>query len=65
VPYSDSFHELVARDPTWIDPEFDIMDAVVERAMGADVPTVVIGGKIVVADHQPRTSDRGCRWFRP
>jgi hypothetical protein len=32
-----------------VDPEFDIMDAVVERAMGADVATVVIGGKIVVA----------------
>ena len=33
------------------------MDAFVERAMGADVATVVIGGKIVVADHQPRTID--------
>src|SRR5947209_14005977 len=31
------------------------MDAFVERAMGADVATVVIGGKIVVEDHQPRT----------
>jgi cytosine/adenosine deaminase-related metal-dependent hydrolase len=46
----------VARDP-WIDPEFDITDAFVERAMGADVATVVIGGKIVVEDHQPRTID--------
>jgi hypothetical protein len=45
---------VVARDP-WIDPEFDIVDAFVERAMGADVATVVIGGKIVVEDHQPRT----------
>jgi hypothetical protein len=25
--------------------------------MGAEVATVVIGGKIVVADHQPRTID--------
>ena len=33
------------------------MDAFVEHAMGADVATVVIGGKIVVADHQPRTID--------
>ena len=36
--------DRVARDP-WIDPEFDIADAFVERAMGADVATVVIGGK--------------------
>jgi hypothetical protein len=40
-----------------MDPEFDIMDAFVERAMGADVATVVIGGKIVVEDRQPRTID--------
>jgi 5-methylthioadenosine/S-adenosylhomocysteine deaminase len=39
--------DRVARDP-WIDPEFDITDAFVERAMGADVATVVIGGKIVL-----------------
>jgi 5-methylthioadenosine/S-adenosylhomocysteine deaminase len=45
-----------ARDP-WIDPEFDIADAFVERAMGADVATVAIGGKIVVEDHQSRTID--------
>jgi 5-methylthioadenosine/S-adenosylhomocysteine deaminase len=44
----------VARDP-WVDPEFDIVEAFVERAMGADVATVVIGGKIVIEDHQPRT----------
>ena len=36
--------DRVARDP-WIDPEFEIADAFVERAMGADVATVVIGGK--------------------
>ena len=46
----------VSGDP-WIDPEFDIADAFVERAMGADVATVVIGGKIVIEDHQPRTID--------
>jgi 5-methylthioadenosine/S-adenosylhomocysteine deaminase len=44
--------DRVARDP-WIDPEFDIADAFVKRAMGADVATVVIGGKIIVEDHQP------------
>src|SRR5207245_10246527 len=48
--------DRVARDP-WIDPEFDIADAFVERAMGTDVATVVIGGKIVVEDHLPRTID--------
>ena len=48
--------DRVARDP-WIDPEFDIADAFVERAMGADVATVVVGGKIVVEDHRLRTID--------
>jgi 5-methylthioadenosine/S-adenosylhomocysteine deaminase len=48
--------DRVTRDP-WIDPEFDIAEAFVERAMGADVATVVIGGKIVVEDHRPRTID--------
>ena len=48
--------DRVARDP-WIDPEFDIVDAFVERATGVDVNTVVIGGKIIVEDHQPRTID--------
>jgi len=41
----------------WIDPEFDIAEAFVELAMGADVATVVIGGEIVVENHQPRTID--------
>jgi 5-methylthioadenosine/S-adenosylhomocysteine deaminase len=48
--------ERVARDP-WIDPEFDIAEAFVERAMGADVATVVVGGKVVVEDHRPLTID--------
>jgi hypothetical protein len=48
--------DRVARDP-WIDPELDIADAFVERAMGADVATVVVGGKIVIENHQPRTID--------
>jgi cytosine/adenosine deaminase-related metal-dependent hydrolase len=39
--------DRVARDP-WIDPESDRAEAFVERAMGADVGTVVIGGKAVV-----------------
>jgi 5-methylthioadenosine/S-adenosylhomocysteine deaminase len=48
--------DRVARDP-WIDPEFDIVDAFVERAIGADVAAVVVAGKIVVEDHQLRTID--------
>jgi cytosine/adenosine deaminase-related metal-dependent hydrolase len=48
--------DRVTRDP-WIDPEFDIAEAFVERAVGADVATVVIGGKVVVEDHRSRTID--------
>jgi cytosine/adenosine deaminase-related metal-dependent hydrolase len=48
--------DRVARDP-WIEPEFDIADAFVERAIGADVATVAIGEKIVVEDHQSRPID--------
>jgi 5-methylthioadenosine/S-adenosylhomocysteine deaminase len=48
--------DRVARDP-WIDPKFDIAEAFVERAMGADVATVVIGGKIIIEDHRPQTID--------
>ncbi|MGH7038633.1 MAG: amidohydrolase family protein [Stellaceae bacterium] len=48
--------DRVARDP-WIDPEFDIADAFVERAVGSDVATVVVGGKVVVEDHRPCTID--------
>jgi len=48
--------DRVARDP-WIDPAFDIAEAFVERAMGADVAAVVIGGKVVVEDHRPLTID--------
>src|SRR5262245_25150012 len=48
--------DRVTRDP-WIDPEFDIAGAFVERALGADVVTVVIGGKVVVEDHRARTID--------
>ena len=48
--------DRVARDP-WIDPEFDVVEAFVERAMGADVATVVVGGKVVIDDHRPLTID--------
>ena len=48
--------DRVTRDP-WIDPQFDIAEAFVERAMGDDVATVVVGGRIVVEDHRPLTID--------
>ncbi len=39
----------VARDP-WIDPGFDPVEAFVERALGSDVRTVVVGGRVCVED---------------
>jgi 5-methylthioadenosine/S-adenosylhomocysteine deaminase len=48
--------DRVKRDP-WIDPELDVADAFVERAMGADVATVVVGGKLVIEDRRPCTID--------
>ncbi len=48
--------DRVSRDP-WLDPEFDIAGAFVERAMGADVATVVVGGKILIENHRPLTID--------
>jgi cytosine/adenosine deaminase-related metal-dependent hydrolase len=48
--------DRVARDP-WIDPEFDIAEAFVERAMGGDVATVVVGGRVAVEDRRPQTID--------
>jgi 5-methylthioadenosine/S-adenosylhomocysteine deaminase len=48
--------DRVSRDP-WVDPEFDIAEAFVERAMGADVATVVVGGKILIENHRPLTID--------
>jgi hypothetical protein len=46
----------VARDP-WLDPQFDIVEAFAERAMGEDVATVVVGGKVVVEDRRSLTID--------
>jgi len=48
--------DRVRRDP-WIDPELDIAEAFVERAMGADVATVVVDGKVLIEDHRPQTID--------
>jgi 5-methylthioadenosine/S-adenosylhomocysteine deaminase len=48
--------DRVAHDP-WIDPEFDVVEAFVERAMGSDVATVVVGGRVVIENHRPQTID--------
>jgi 5-methylthioadenosine/S-adenosylhomocysteine deaminase len=46
----------VARDP-WIDPGLDIVEAFAQRALGPDVATVVIGGKVVMEDRLLKTID--------
>src|SRR5215472_6351258 len=48
--------DRVTRDP-WIDPGLDVAEAFVERAMGADVATVVVGGKVLIEDRRPQTID--------
>ena len=48
--------DRVMRDP-WTDPELDIAEAFVERAMGADVATVVVGGRVLIENHRPQTID--------
>jgi 5-methylthioadenosine/S-adenosylhomocysteine deaminase len=48
--------DRVARDP-WIDPQFDVVNAFVERAMGADVAVVVVGGRVVIEDRRSLTID--------
>jgi len=46
----------VERDP-WIDPRLDPIEAFVQRALGEDVRTVVIGGEIVMEERRMRTID--------
>jgi cytosine/adenosine deaminase-related metal-dependent hydrolase len=48
--------DRVARDP-WLDPALDIVEAFVQRALGSDVATVLIGGKVVMEDRKVRTID--------
>jgi cytosine/adenosine deaminase-related metal-dependent hydrolase len=48
--------ERVANDP-WLDPELGIVEAFVQRGLGSDVATVVIGGKVVMEDRRLRTID--------
>jgi cytosine/adenosine deaminase-related metal-dependent hydrolase len=44
-------------DDPWLTPDLDIAEAFVHRAMGSDVDTVVIGGKVVMKDRRMRTLD--------
>lgn len=48
--------ERIANDP-WLDPGLDIVEAFVQRALGADVATVVIAGQPVMEDRKPGTLD--------
>ncbi|HEY9530804.1 MAG TPA: amidohydrolase family protein [Burkholderiales bacterium] len=50
--------DRVANDP-WIDPDLDIVEAFVQRALGPDVATVVIAGKPVMEDRKVLTFDVG------
>jgi cytosine/adenosine deaminase-related metal-dependent hydrolase len=43
--------ERIANDP-WLDPELDITEAFVQRALGTDVATVMIGGRVVMEDRR-------------
>lgn len=48
--------DRVEREP-WIDPRLDIVEAFVQRALGADVATVVIAGRPVMEDRRVLTMD--------
>jgi cytosine/adenosine deaminase-related metal-dependent hydrolase len=48
--------DRVERDP-WIDPAYDPIEAFVQRAMGSDVHTVVVGGRVCVEDHVVTSMD--------
>lgn len=48
--------DRVERQP-WLDPRADVVEAFVQRAMGEDVRTVVVGGKVVLEDGAFRTMD--------
>ena len=41
----------------WLDPRSDIAEAFVQRAMGEDVRTVVVGGKVLLEDGEFRSMD--------
>src|SRR5258706_8044585 len=41
----------------WLDPRSDIVEAFVQRAIGSDVDTVVIGGKLAMLEGKPEKRD--------
>src|SRR6185436_9403187 len=48
--------ERVANEP-WLDPRSDIVEAFVQRAMGSDVDTVVIGGRVAMQNRSLKLLD--------
>lgn len=48
--------DRVEREP-WLDPRSDIVEAFVQRAMGTDVATMVVGGRVVMEDRKLRMLD--------
>ena len=48
--------ERVENEP-WLDPRSDIVEAFVQRAMGSDVNTVVIGGRVAMQDKELKLLD--------
>ena len=43
----------------WLDPRSDIVEAFVQRAMGTDVETVVVGGRVVMEHRELKLDRRG------
>src|SRR5580765_309527 len=41
----------------WLDPRSDIIEAFVQRAMGGDVDTVVVGGRVAMEDRELKLLD--------
>jgi 5-methylthioadenosine/S-adenosylhomocysteine deaminase len=50
--------DRVENEP-WLDPRSDIVEAFVQRAMGSDVDTVVIGGRVAMQDKALKMLDTG------
>jgi cytosine/adenosine deaminase-related metal-dependent hydrolase len=48
--------DRVENEP-WLDPRSDIVEAFVQRAMGSDVDSVVVGGKVVMEDRKLKLLD--------
>jgi cytosine/adenosine deaminase-related metal-dependent hydrolase len=48
--------DRVENEP-WLDPRSDIVEAFVQRAMGSDVNTVVIGGRVAMQDKELKLLD--------